>query len=270
MKLRATLSLLLSLSCLTGCNRALTASEARAALDEASLESQASALTANTVELNTEFTIGSAVEAAAAELRTFVQSQVPCADVTVAGGVLRIVYGARGGCLFRGRSFTGEHTVSIMRNDATDVLVHHEWNDLSEGTISVTGEAEVTWSLNNRSRRVVHDLTWTRLRDERVGEGSGDRTQAALGGGIAEGLMIDGQREWRGQSGEWALDIDAVEVRWRDPVPQAGTYALDTPFDKTATLSFDRLDGDTITVTVASGRKSFAFDVNSVGAIVAR
>lgn len=119
-----------------------------------------------------------------------------------------------------------------MRNDAADVLVHHAWNDLSDGAISVTGETDVTWSLNNRSRRVVHDLTWTRLRDERVGEGSGDRTQTALEGGLAEGVLINGERKWRSRSGP--------------------------------------LDADTIAVTVERGRKRFEFNVNSAGTIASR
>jgi hypothetical protein len=40
---------------------------------------------------------------------------------------------------------------------------------------------------------------------------------------------------------------------------------LRTPKDKTLTLSFDRVDADTIKVTVAGGSHSFTFDVTSLG-----
>ena len=77
---------------------------------------------------------------------------------------------------------------------------------------------------------------------------------------------VAGTRSWTGKRGTWDLDINGVEMRWIDPVPQAGSYELTTPADKTLTLSFDRVDVDTIEVTVANGRGSFAFDVTSVGA----
>ena len=54
-------------------------------------------------------------------------------------------------------------------------------------------------------------------------------------------------------------------MRWRDPVPQAGTYRLATPKGRSVTLSFSRVDADTIAVTLASGDKSFTFNVNSIG-----
>ncbi len=55
----------------------------------------------------------------------------------------------------------------------------------------------------------------------------------------------------------WELDIQYSEMCWIDPVPQSGSYILDTPFDKTAEMVFERADEDTILVTVSSGRKNF-------------
>jgi hypothetical protein len=48
-------------------------------------------------------------------------------------------------------------------------------------------------------------------------------------------------------------------------VPQAGLYRLATPQGKSATLSFSRIDEDTIKVTVASGDQSFDFNVSKLG-----
>ena len=69
--------------------------------------------------------------------------------------------------------------------------------------------------------------------------------------------------------GTWDLAIDGVEMRWADPVPQAGSYSLSTPFDKLVSMSFARVDEDTIRVTVASGQRDFAFTVSKLG-VVAR
>lgn len=246
-----------------GC-AALTREEAAEAVAEAALEAEASALTSGTIEITTDFTIGEAVEAAADEIRTFVETQLPCADVVLEGATLTVTYGARGGmCTYRGQSYSGTHSVSVMRNQMDEVIVEHTWTELSNGRVSVTGGATVTWSFADRTRRVVHELVWTRLSDGHTGTGRGDRLQGALPEGIATGFTVSGDRSWEGESGLWTLDIDAVQMRWVDPIPQAGTYTLGTPFGKTLSMNFERVDGDSIQVTVASGARSFDIVVNS-------
>jgi hypothetical protein len=125
----------------------------------------------------------------------------------------------------------------------------------------------VTWDKTAKTRRVVHDSTWTHLKSGRVGHGTGDRVQSLLPGGIAEGIQIDGERTWDGQRGHWDLAIDGVQMRWTDPVPQAGSYTLTTPFDKTVSMSFSRVDDDTIAVTVTGPKHEFTFDVSKLGDI---
>jgi hypothetical protein len=249
-----------------GCEAALTRGEAAEALEEAAIGSEAMSLVGGSVEIYTDFTIGGAVEAAAEELRTFVETQLPCAEVTVSGATLAIEYGARPGtCTYRGQTYAGTHSVTIMRNQMDDVVVTHTWDALRNERVSVTGSAMVTWSFADRTRHVAHELTWTRLSDGRTGVGSGDRTQAALEGGIVEGFRESGERTWEGESGTWTLTIDDVQMRWVDPCPQAGRYVLDTPFEKQATLAFDRVDEDTIHVEISSGARSYGFDVSRLG-----
>ncbi|MBI5482552.1 MAG: hypothetical protein HY906_27095 [Deltaproteobacteria bacterium] len=255
---------------LTGCpaDDELSYSEAAQALDEASLAGQASDVAAGTVEISTNFTIGGMVEAAAAELRDFIASQLPCAEIALVGATLTIVYGAKAGnCTYAGQTYSGTHTVTVSRNHPGDVLVQHTWTDLSNGRVEVSGSADVTWSVANGTRRVVHDLAWTRLRDGKTGHGTGDRTQGALPGGILEGISVDGTCSWTGAAGTWGLDIDGVEARWVDPVPQAGAYVLTTPSLKTLTLSFARVDADTIRVTVSGGARDYQFDVSRTGTL---
>ncbi len=253
----------------TACG-ALTREEAAEALEEIKVSSQAQALTSESVEISTNFTIGDAVEHAAEELRSFIQTQLPCADVSLElnpmaerGAILTIEYGAKDGdCSYRGKEFTGRHIVSLARNDKDLVEVDHVWESLSNGEVMVDGSATVEWDFENETRHVVHNAEWTRLSDGRMGEGSGDRLQHALAGGLlAEGFGVDGSRRWKGESGTWDLDIDGVEMRWVDPVPQAGKYTLDTPFDKQLSVSFDRISATSIKVTLAGPRRSFDFKV---------
>jgi hypothetical protein len=115
------------------------------------------------------------------------------------------------------------------------------------------------------AQRPVHDVTIVRLRDQKTVESSGDRLQKPLAGGITEGISVNGSRAWTSTRGSWDLDIENVEMRWVDPVPQAGQYVLTTPADKKLTLSFVRKDVDTITVTLAGPKRSFTFDVTKAG-----
>jgi hypothetical protein len=255
----------------SGCIRKsddLTASEARQALEEASLETQAQGLTGAAIEISTSFTIGQAVQAAADEVRAFVSSQLPCAKITLNDATLTIEYGALpGNCTYRGHTFSGTTSIGIVQNDMNQVVVQHTWQDLSNGRVSLNGTATVTWDFQNQSRRVVHTATWTNVATGRTATGEGDRTQTVLEGGLIEGIRVDGSRSWKTSRGTWDLAIDGVEMRWVDPVPQAGTYTLATPFGKDVSMSFERQDADTIRVTIASGTKDFAFDVTSIGTI---
>ncbi|HEX3597053.1 MAG TPA: hypothetical protein VHU80_18215, partial [Polyangiaceae bacterium] len=241
----------------------LTSQEAATASDELKVESQSQALTSNTVELGTNFTIGGALEHAADELRAFIASQVSCADVTLAGHALTVEYGAQGSCLFHGQAITGEQTITISKNDDDAVVVDHVWTELSNGNVTVSGTAEVTWSKSDVSRHVVHDLKWTRLSDGREGEGKGDRVQRPLAdseGGLAAGFTETGSRSWDGRSGHWSLDIDHLDMRWVDPLPEDGSLTLDTPFDKTVSATFERPNATTIRVTLEGARGSISIN----------
>lgn len=257
---------------LTGCPRekgeGLTRGEATQALEQASDAGQAEGLTSASIDIATNFTIGGAVKAGAEELRTFIDTQLPCAEVMLEDATLTVVYGAKPGvCTYRGHEFSGTHVISVERNADAEVAVHHEWIDLSNGVVSLDGSADVTWSAKDKTRRVQHSSQWQHLASGRTGVGSGDRTQSALDAGLSEGIRVDGERNWEGAKGRWNLAIDGVELRWTDPVPQAGSYTLTTPFDKTVSMLFERVDAGTIKVTVAGPRRDFSFNVSKLGAI---
>lgn len=234
-------------------------------LDEIELSSGAQALTAGTIEISTQFTLGQGTRSAAEELRDFIAAELPCAEITISPGQLGIEYGSRpGACSFRGQRYRGQHLINVSRNDASQVIVDHVWNELSNDRLRVNGTATVTWSREDQTRHIVHEAQWTRIVDGRSGEGSGDRLQRPLGSGWAEGFGVDGEREWRGQSGRWELEMSGVEMRWIDPVPRAGRYTLETPFEEGVSATFARTGGTTIHVTIAGKRRSFEFDVNTL------
>ncbi len=247
-----------------GCQpQGLTAEQALEAKDEMQIGTESEALTSKSMEITTNFTIGDAVDQAAEELHTFMQSQWPCADVVVQSHTLTITYGAHGSCPYNSyQSITGTHEITISKNDRTDVEVDHVWTNLSNGDVEVSGTAHVTWNLADPSRHAQHDLTWTRLSDHRTGEGTGDVVQTPLDGDLTVGFAEDGHRSWTGQSGEWDLDIAGLQMRWVDPVPQAGSLTLQTPFAKTVDLSFSRVSDKTIQVILKGPRASFDFDVS--------
>ncbi len=246
----------------------LTFAEAKQAVQEASLASQAENLTSASVEISTNFTIGDAVEKAASDLRDFVVSQLPCADITLQNATLTITYGANpGNCTYKGQTFSGQHSISVAKNEQAQVEVHHTWTDLSNGKVTLNGNADVTWDFQEKTRSVVHTAEWTRVSDGYTVTGSGNRTQSLLEGGLAEGIQVDGTRSWETPKGNWDLVIEGVQFRWVDPVPQAGSYSLGTPFDKTLSLTFNRVDEDTIAVTVANGSHAFTFNVSKLGSV---
>jgi hypothetical protein len=246
----------------------LTVGQAEEALSEASASSQADALTSDDIDISTNFTIGQAAANAAAELRSFILTELPCANVTLVNATLTVDYGAKSGaCSWHGQTFSGQSTVTVASADASNVVVKHTWTNFSNGIISVTGNATVTWSATDSSRHVQHSVTWKRLSDGLTATDTGDVTETALASGISEGFQMDGSRSWNARSGEWDLGIDGVQMRWVDPVPQAGTFSLGTPYGKSVSLSFSRVDSSTIRVTVASGSGSFHFNVTELGEI---
>jgi hypothetical protein len=265
--LRFTLALPLAFV-LAGCpkdktnDEPLTRAEAQEALEEAQSSSAADSLASANIEISTTFTLGAGVSQAASELEAAIQSQLPCAEVRLDDATLTVDWGVNAGnCTYRGQTFTGTSSISVQKNSDNQVLVHHEWTKLSNGTVTLDGSADVTWDFSAEQRRIQHHTEWTYLPTGRMGSGDGDRTQAPLSTGIDDGIVVNGTRSWTGQSGKWQLAIDDVQWRWADPVPQSGSYTLVTPSNKNVTLAFARESGAAIDVTVSGPKSSFKFTV---------
>lgn len=260
---------LLLLTVLTACGQVstLTASEEIESYTAAISASQSSQVSDPVIEISTSFTMGQAVRDAAAELRDFVQSQIPCSTVTVQDATVTIDFGTLDDqCTWNDHSWAGVATISITRAEAGQAEVAHTWIGLTNGEHTLDGDATVTWDRVAGSRNVVHDIDWTD-EDGQVVHATGDRTMTLIDPelGLEGGIEINGQRDWTNDRGLYDLQIDGIEARGIDPVPQAGTYTLTLPSGRVATLSFARVDEDTIAVTLSGGRRERVWHITSEG-----
>ncbi|MBV1861438.1 MAG: hypothetical protein KUG77_23665 [Nannocystaceae bacterium] len=258
------LGLGLALTASAGCDfEGATGAEIREAMDEIVLTGQAGALENGVVEITTSFTLGEGVETILEEVRSFAQSQVACSTIeSPKPGTLVIDFGELGDlCQYRGKTYAGVVTVSWELGDDA-VIVRHDYDGLTDGFVTLDGPSTVTWA--DASRRVQTDFTFEN--DRTSIEIASDRTQTLLGG-LGDGINVVGTRDWTSPRGAWALDIDDVEMRAIDPVPQAGSYTLTTPQEHELTLSFERVDDNTIEVSITGGRRDRLFHVTSSGEV---
>jgi hypothetical protein len=241
---------------------------AELAVQEAALTAQLDSLIAEAAERNSRFDIGQGLDNAAEQLKLQLNHELPCAAVTRQGSVLSVFYDAAGsgGCSWHGRALAGQHSVRVMRNADNEVGVHHEFTDFRDGKLSLSGSADVTWSRLSKSRRVLHSVTFAALSGASAGvtgESTGDSTQLTL----SDGVRINGLREWQSSRGFYSLDMQAIEQRFSDSVPELGAYELTLPTADALTLAFGRIDTDNIRVTVQGAQRELSFVVLPDGSI---
>lgn len=251
----------------TGCDfeGRMTLAELREALEESVVQGQARTMENDIVEITTSFTIGGAVEDILAEVKAWAESQAPCSTVTRSEQTLTIDFGGlEDECEYNGHTYAGIITTTFEVT-GDEVLVQHVYEGFTNGDLVLDGTADVTWG--GGARRVVTNLSFST--DDANLDVQADRTQTLIDAelGLAGGIEINGERDWQGQAGDWHLDIDGVQVRGEDPVPQDGSYVLTTPADKDVTMTFERLDEDTIEVRLIGPRRERIFHVSKSGAI---
>lgn len=271
---------------LAGClEEGFTWGEAQVVVDEAKLTTETQALTGDvvevtTIEVNTDFQIGQAIEDAVTAIAENVAAQIQCAIVTIDGTTVEIDFGpVDEDCAGARKHYGGVVRVTVDVIDDAHVEVHHTWEGLTNGRVTiVTGSADVSWDFDALTRTVDHEINWQIVGEEdRIVHATGHRVQSPLDTelGVFEGIEIEGERHWDTEAGDWDLDIDAVEIRWIDPVPQAGQHVITTPFTdragqrKALTIDYVRVDEDTIKVTLTGPVRTFEFNVNRFGVTTA-
>jgi hypothetical protein len=209
-----------------------------------------------------------ALDITAQEIAAFVETQVPCAAVTVSDATVNVEYGVNeGSCSFRGNELEGTHTITVTKNDTNEAVVSHTWNTSSDGrNFEGTATVTVNWI---GLERTVHFMT-----GEVDSEGS---------------ISVQAEHSWvvtpLASGKEYLLDEPPVycvngctnefvgaEFRWGDSVPQKGTFAgfyasIGNGGGGNYTIKFERLDETTIKATVTLDNQAKAFHVSSDGII---
>ena len=258
-----------------GTDEPMTLEEARHALEQSVSSARVESSSSEVVEISTSFTMGAALEEAAEELHDWFVSQMPCSTVTRDGATVTVDFGTLDdACVYDGHTYSGVLTLTVDATDAAELVVTHGWQDMTNGDLTLNGGATVAWSAADLTRHVEHDAVW----DDgvRTLEGTGDRLQGLIDAdqGLAGGIVVDGVRDWEVVASEtddplgaWHLDIEDVQMRGQDPVPQAGSYVLLNPDGKDLTMQFERVDDDTIRVTLLGMREDHMFLVTATGEV---
>ena len=265
--IRPLCALAIALTVPVGCFESVSDVEMREALDEIMLAGQGQAVENEIIEITTDFTLGEAAQTIANKLRDALESQIPCSTIIVEDNTLTMDFGGlEDTCVYNGHTLAGVITLEITYDAiGHKAVVDHDYQDLTNGVVTLNGKKTVTW--DEKSRHVVTDLMV--VRDGESVHSTSDRVMTLLdpAAGLAGGIIIDGGHQWDNDKGLWDLRVDEVEIRWIDPVPQAGSYTLDTPRGKTIGLGFARIDDDTIAVTLSGGGRERVFHVTSSGQI---
>jgi hypothetical protein len=243
----------------------------RAAIDASVENGQVNALEHGVIEITTTFSIGAGI----AEIRQHIAEVVAtCAQASVVqgqGDTLVLDFGpANAPCNYQGRNYAGKVELSVQRT-AERISVRHEYLDLTNGTVTINGVKTVDWSESASGevvRHVVSTIGWDGPRGHVDHRSERTLTFHEWHGGPTQTLRIDGESDWQRGDDAWHMAMDQVEFRLIDPVPQAGSVTLINPADKEATLTFVRLDENTIEVQMSGGRRGDrTFHVTSAGTV---
>jgi hypothetical protein len=191
------------------------------------------------------------------KMHALIASQIPCSTLTKVGeDTLVIDFGTLDDeCTFRDRTWAGIVTISYAtKGDA--IVATHDFDGITDGRVTIDGSATVTRT--GESRHIVTDFSFDG--PEHGFTATSDRVQTPLADG--SGVHIDGTREWMREHGKVHVDIEGVEVRRGDSVPQAGSYEITREGGNVLTMSFTRADDENIVVTVdgPKGEKVFTVD----------
>lgn len=248
----------------------MTTAEVLEALEETHSSARGEELVNEPIEVDTDFTIGAAVEEAAEELRAWWATVAPCATVTVTGATLTVDFGELGDdCVYNGRTWSGVAEATVVATTVGQLEVHHAWAALGDEEVVVDGGATVTWDGSDQTRNVVTEHTWSTRDGVTSVDVTGDHTQGLLdeNAGLLGGIWMDGTRQWTADSGDWTLDMSDLEIRWFDPVPQAGNVTITSPAGKTLDVAYTRIDTNTIQIDVVGARRDLTFHVNALGIV---
>jgi hypothetical protein len=227
---------------------------ARQAVVEANLSAAPDRATADGIEMSTEIGDSAELEQATGFLAEFWQSQADCTTVTSEGTHVVVDFGTlNDDCEFAGRTYAGIDTITVLSVDPIAMAVRHQWNQFTNGNVTLDGTTAVAWIGNEQTRRIVTDYVVANFVDASISEIHGEFVTRRLEPDVPVrdgGFTLDGTRDWTNEAGDWSLDMSDLEIRPEDPAPQAGQIDLTNPAGDTFTIAYQRVDEDTIAATV--------------------
>lgn len=238
----------------TACN-SVTNNEARDGFDQTLSASKAMSLEAFVAELMLPTSLATPEEMAV-EVTGLLGDRAPCATVT-AIDPRRLVVDFPSGCAVGARTMSGRVELSLSRARSGELVVKQEWTALSDGEVTATGTADLTWSSDTSPLHVKHDALFTSKDGVKV-EAQGDRTQVRRR--QSQVVQSTGLRSWRTDVGLYVLTMREADVRGLLPMPEAGIFQLDTPHELTLTMAFSQL-GDGVMVRVFGGHEEHRYGV---------
>lgn len=239
-----------------GCEEGLlTRDEARAALNEASLSTQIHGLVTVVASSGREVGAGTREETAQA-LHTWWSTEVLCGTAGVEGTTVTVLFD-EGGCPWLDRTWTGQLSLEVTSSSGTERSMSVLFTDVGTGLLVVSGTMESQWDLAQDQGTISHSLVWSDGNNGRVGEGETSLTFAE-DGAVAE---IEGLRTWDGDTGAWSLTLDKAHIRGADPVPETGTYTVESPLTESLVLAFERASDRELEVAISGPGHTYHFTV---------
>jgi len=241
--------------------------EMRMAVDESIATGEAASLEEGVIEITTDFTIGQGLQDVAGHIRGLVESQIPCSTVeSPAANTLVIDFGETGDtCVHKSRTYGGKVTLSY-EVDGDSVVVQYGYDGLTNGRVTIDGDATVTWSPADSggvSRHIVSSFDLSGPRGDFRSEADRTQTFSDPGSGV---FAVEGDRDWSGPRGDGSATWEAtIDIDFAVPID--GSAEVHTSNGSTFELSFEQIDDDTVEIRVTGGRRDRVFHVTSSGIV---
>ena len=225
----------------------------------------------------------------AADLEAFIASESDCATIIQDGNIVTVDFG-EDGCAYLDRTLTGSLSADISEGDNT-TIVALELYDLGDGIVTLNGSADASLTDTERSFNTDFHISHSADTDpacdrsegeegapdgEQSAEGPpegpprppaevdmvGSRTETPLDGSFDVGIIVNGSRQMSADEGDASMTETGIEIVAGELVPQAGTIVHDSPRGA-VTMTFSRVDDNTIEINIEGERGSESFQVDS-------
>lgn len=228
----------------------------------------------------------------------FWETQSPCSTLEIIDDALVLDFGVlEDECTFHEHTYAGITTIRMeMADDQLTIVFENQ--GLTNGVVTIDGTVERV--IVGDRHTVTAELTTTRDVSECEGRGWSQGQGRGRGQtqgqsqsqgpydmpedglvttdvsaqfeyspldadqGYQSGFVVDGQSTRQAHRGELAATVAGIEIVYGEMVPQAGQRVMNTPHGDTVTLTFSRIDEQTIGVHVQGPMGEREFEVDPV------